>query len=161
MWAQLPSPWWQEDPGSTGITKYSYFQYVCVTELYLSHFTYNFISDLSRAGGGTNSHKAKHTCNVNNYKLSKCPSLYDPWSWITTDEEMVKFGCRLAWSRKGLSLDRTISRYKEAWNNLYPNQEVPLNSNGMPMDFLWDETYPCPLVPWFQHIPPSETLTGN
>jgi hypothetical protein len=126
----------------------------------LIKFLIHLISDLSRAGAGAKSHKLKHRCNEDNYETYGCPGPNTPWSWITTNEEMVKFGARLAWSRKGQSLESTLSSYKQAWNALYPNKEVPLTSEGMPIDFLWDETHPCPLVPWLQDIPLSETLTG-
>ena len=77
----------------------------------------------------------------------------EPSHWSTTNEEYVRFGARLASERKGLVLDMVLTRYKQAWNVLYPNDPVPLTTEGLPVDFLWDARYPCAKIPWLGDIP--------
>ena len=82
-------------------------------------------------------------------------------AWPTKDEEYIKFGSRLVNQRSGVTRNMILDKYKRAWKALHPTVEVPLTPNGEPIDFLWEEIYPCNHIPWMKDIPASDPLTGK
>lgn len=114
-----------------------------------------------RSGGGTFKHNNKHRCTPETRSKYGCPSEECPAAWLTSDEEYIKFGARLVHEKDSIVQTRTIERYKIAWRNLYPREDVPLTPNGEPIDFLWEDFYKCTRIPWMKDIPISQSLTGD
>ncbi|KAF8804171.1 hypothetical protein BYT27DRAFT_7214245 [Phlegmacium glaucopus] len=113
------------------------------------------------AGSGQMCHEKRHRCTQETRSAHGCPVDVSEDYWLTTDEEYIKFSGCLVVGRKGITYERTVKRYKEAWKKLYPSQEVPLTSTGKPLDFLWDPAYPCPKVPWLKDIPNSPSSSSS
>ena len=119
------------------------------------HISYHIFS-LSSTTRGTSQHDnvpRRHIYNMDAPQMM--PKVPGP-----PDDEFVK-SARLLVDRHGITHDRTLRRYKIAWMALYPSEEVPLTSEGLPIDFLWDPRHTCPRIPWIGDIPASESLSGN
>lgn len=114
-----------------------------------------------RSSSGAKYHNAKHKCDENSYKEFGCPKKERDGSWLTTEEEYIKFSSRLISGRAGVIKDRTIEKYKSSWMSLHPDEEVPLTEDGEPFDFLWDSSHPCTHIPWLKNIPQGDSLTGK
>jgi len=64
-------------------------------------------------------------------------------------------------NRTGVIHNMTLARYKEAWKQVFPNRDVPLTSDGNPVDFSCDPNYPCPEIPWLKDFTDMQNHSGD
>lgn len=147
MCTQLPFHFILSYEGPLRYEKCAYIQYV--RRLHVTTSNSSNISYFSSSKGHV-LHDKRHQCTPDTRATYGCPG-NDRENWQTTDQEYVKFAARLITDRSGEIRDRTIERYKQAFKQLYPNQPVPLTSDGEPVDHSEDDHYPC-FLPWYQYF---------